>query len=266
MTNKLFSTFYYDYLFNSSTIFKILSKLVDGVPLVQEIQKEEVDDNRRTRSMLKDIIEKVESDENSEKLNKHIQLIGEIIDTRFLADLNMTYVSNLLNKSSFLLIFVEFEQYIFQILKYYMIKNIELLDNLVVPLSNLRSGDVNRVIEQRIEKKIHDEFYGTYDELFKFMTSIKLTVTINDYFLNMLYFYKEVRNILIHNNGQVNAIFLSRVSNEDNYSIGDTIIITDAFLRKSASILDFIVGMIDSPFTRKCEETMVTLEKYSKHF
>lgn len=87
----------------------------------------------------------------------------------------------------------------------------------------LSCNSIDAVVEKIISQKAHDFSYKSLEDKLKFLIDeIGLKFQIDSQHLKDLKFLVEVRNILVHNGGKVNEIFLYKTKN-NNYSLNETI-------------------------------------------
>lgn len=135
---------------------------------------------------------------------------------------NLTYeaiinfeINTLLNT-----LFTEFENYLFQVFKFLVLKNPELLNKKNVSLEELNLlGDLNKELINEIvaEKSLHDLFYYGYENAFNyanFFFKLKLIIPKKD--ILMLMIYKQIRNIYTHRDGTADLLFMKKIRRYGN--------------------------------------------------
>ncbi len=185
--------------------------------------------------------------------------------------LNYDQFCEIENANTLILLFSEFENYFFKCFKYILLKRPSILDDQTITIKELieRQGDVNLIVEEIaeenalrkfnlnillddiIEKKIHKKFYQDYNKVFKYAKK-KLSIkhNISEDLIRWLNFYKQIRNIYAHGDGTITRIFRSKIKkiisniNMNNFQLGNKFIVEDHVLTD----LDFIFMSITAKF------------------
>lgn len=115
----------------------------------------------------------------------------------------------------------------------------------------LNESDINSLIAKIVDKEVSDLTYGSTDDLIEYFRG-KLQMPID--FLpeekDDLNWCKAQRNLLVHNQGRVDAKFL-RGRAIGKYSIGESIIITEVDWENARCLLEGIVLALESAVIRK---------------
>lgn len=115
----------------------------------------------------------------------------------------------------------------------------------------LNEPDIGSLVAKIVDKEISDLTYGSIDDLIEYLKN-KLHVPID--FLpeekDELNWCKAQRNILVHNQGRVDAKFL-RMGTIKKYEIGESIIITESDWDDARYLLERIVLALESALIRK---------------
>lgn len=115
----------------------------------------------------------------------------------------------------------------------------------------LNESDIGSLVAKIVDKEIADLTYGSIDDLIEYLKN-KLHMPID--FLpeekDELSWCKAQRNILIHNQGRVDAKFL-RMKAIKQYSIGESIVITESDWDDARYLLERIVLALESALIRK---------------
>ena len=214
----------------------------------------------------------------------------EIVDfTKEIYDkLNYEQYCEIENVNTLILLFSEFDNYFFKCFKYILTKRPSILNDQKITIKELieKQGDINLIIEDIaeknalrkfnldillddiIEKKIHNKFYKVYDEVFKYA---KNTLTINhnlsDDLIKSLDFYKQIRNIYAHGDGTITRIFRNKIKkissniNLNNFQLGNKFIVKDHVLTDIDFILTSITAKFDKALLKKYPELLFKEDK-----
>ena len=152
------------------------------------------------------------------------------------------------NANTLILLFSEFENYLFKCFKFIILKNPSIVGKQTITIKELieKQGDISLIIEEIaeesalkkfnldillddiIEKKIHNKFYKGYEEVFHYAEKILgVKYNISKDLIKLLNFFKQVRNIYAHGDGTITRIFMSKIKNYiskstmENYKLGN---------------------------------------------
>ncbi|MHA7844185.1 MAG: hypothetical protein ACX93I_12760 [Winogradskyella sp.] len=117
------------------------------------------------------------------------------------------------------------------------------------------------IIENRVKKYIQSNNIKALIKKFETIFGIKLSLTKKE--IDKIFFASKVRNVLTHNNGIVNDIFINELSHEKiktNYLIGESII--EKLEYEIDQIDDIIIG-ISKRITFGIMSNLNQLDKYS---
>lgn len=115
----------------------------------------------------------------------------------------------------------------------------------------LNEPDMTSLVAKIVDKEISDLTYGSIDDLIEYLKN-KLHMPID--FLpeekDELNWCKAQRNLLVHNQGRVDAKFL-RMTAIKKYSTGESIVITESDWDDARHLLEGIVLALESALVRK---------------
>ena len=196
------------------------------------------------------------------------------IVSNFIDNFNFENFIEFENRYALIYYFSELDIYLFRCFKFLLNKNPDILNDTTVSLKELRSvsGNINRVIEDKaeekamskfdlnlfidevIEKKIHNKFYEDYTEIFHFAEKILgLKHSIKEDFINLLNFFKQIRNLYTHGDGTINQIFLKRTEHlgikKEKYRKGEKVQLTDELVEDLQNIISSIIIQFDNSLT-----------------
>ncbi len=191
--------------------------------------------------------------------------------TNFINKLTLNKFNELENRFTLIYFFTELDNYLFKCFKYTLIKRPDILNDTKVSLKELKEAngnikqivnikaeieamskfDLDLFIDEIIEKKIHNKFYKDYTEVFHYaekVLGIKLLIPKGA--INLLNFFKQIRNLYIHGDGTINQIFLKRINQvnkkEKKYKLGEKFQLTDQIIEDLMFIIRFIITKFDS--------------------
>ena len=146
----------------------------------------------------------------------------------FIPEISYEKVKDIENRSYMLLLFSEFENYIFKCFKSIYFSQLHLLKEKSIPLSlileknNADLENVNgkvlllEILNNAVESLIRDFFYQSYEDIFK-IASKKLGIkyNISKEYIDKLSGYKLIRNLYAHGDGTINQIFYEQIKRYD---------------------------------------------------
>ena len=179
------------------------------------------------------------------------------------------------NRYALIYYFTELDSYLFRCFKFILVKKPDILNNTKVSLKELRdvNGDIKKVIEEKaeekamskfdldlfideiIEKKIHNKFYRDYTEVFHFAEKILgVKHSMPKDLIDLLNFFKQIRNLYTHGDGTINQIFLKRIERlakkKDVYRIGEKLQLTDELIEDLQQIIRGSIIQFDKSITK----------------
>lgn len=183
------------------------------------------------------------------------------------------------NRYTLLYLFTEFENYFFKCFKYILTQRPEIINETKVSIKELKEANGNIVkiiqskaeleayskfdhelfIENLIEKKIHNKFYNTYTEIFNYADKVLgIKHSIPKTLIDVLDFFKQIRNLYTHGDGIINQIFLKRIKQKkpETYKIGDKFPLTNKFLGDLGYVLDSTITIFDRSIVEQFPELL----------
>lgn len=225
--------------------------------------------NRILKYMGKDYDQEIENE--GSRLKK-----GDLIEIEFTDDdLKAIYDSmeginyeNLLkfeNRYFLLLIYSEMEQYLFKSFKYVLTIYPAILKEKSIPLNKLLDNNqtINSIIEEKIEKELHDLLYNNFFEVFRYASIVlKIIHQIGKDDIKKLNEFRQVRNLYTHGDGKINTLFLSKVR-DSNFKLGEEMIINTDQLQIYLDLIFKILIKFDKIFIKKFPELITDKAFYS---
>lgn len=169
------------------------------------------------------------------------------------------------NRFFLLLLYSEMEQYLFKSFKYILMKYPSILKEKSISLDKLLDNNQtkNSIIEEKIEKELHDLLYNNFFEIFKYASKVlKINHQIENNDINKLNEFRQVRNLYAHGDGKINTLFLSKVR-DSNFKLGEEFIINTDQLQIYLDLIFKILIKFDKFFIKKFPELTTQEEFYS---
>lgn len=101
----------------------------------------------------------------------------------------------------------------------------------------------SEIIDQLINYKISNLFYASPKEQMNFYEKC-LGIKVDKDIWNKYIEYKAIRDVLVHNNGVINKIFLCKCNNSSGYKINEKVIFNDAMFSDATAFLKYFVSCI----------------------
>lgn len=115
----------------------------------------------------------------------------------------------------------------------------------------LNEPDMGSLVAKIIDKEISDLTYGSIDDLIEYLKNkLHIPIDLLPEEKDELNWCKAQRNLLVHNQGRVDAKFL-RITATEKYSLGDSIIITEPDWDDASHLLERIILALESALIRK---------------
>lgn len=115
----------------------------------------------------------------------------------------------------------------------------------------LNFENINDLKEYILEKELLEFSYKSIKDQIKYISQeFKLEIILTTEQLSNLIEIRETRNILVHNNGKVNEVYLRNTKN-NNLKIGDERLVDSYYLNESKHLLrDFLNSILQSDFKK----------------
>jgi hypothetical protein len=181
------------------------------------------------------------------------------IDQAMKAPRKTTHQKDLLYKNAFIGLLSSVEWFYSQVLHFYYDKHPEAagLKKKTMTLEDLKTfGTVPEAEKFLIDSKIEEVFRAGFDawmEILKDEVKLKLPY-VRPFYNELLEVYQR-RNLLVHNGGIVNSIYISKVSSEicNGLMIGDKLTITSEYLENAICKLHIVFTLIAAELWKKLE-------------
>jgi hypothetical protein len=181
------------------------------------------------------------------------------IDHAMKAPRKTNYQKELLYKNAFIGLLSSVEWFYSQVLHYYYDKHPEAagIKKKTMTLEDLKTfGTVLDAEKFLIDSKIEEVFRAGFDawmDILKDEVKLKLPY-VKPFFNELLEVYQR-RNLLVHNGGMVNSIYISKVASEisKDIKIGDKLPITSEYLENAICKLHIVFTLIAAELWKKLE-------------
>ncbi len=159
----------------------------------------------------------------------------------------------------FILLFVEFEKYLFKCFKHIIKNRPEIIQNRTFSFKEIEKyNDIELIREIAIGKYIHDISYNSLSEIFKkAVDPLGIKHGIKEELIKKFSGSREMRNLLIHKDGYIDKHFIDRIERlnlnmadlgVNSLEIGSKIDITEKMLKDAEQLGLTISGEFDKKF------------------
>jgi predicted RNA-binding protein len=251
--------------------------IVDAFEIAKKIEVEE-DEIQKTelQNQLKSVFDgqvikaipldkdkiKIEGEDNEDLPDFAIAVpvsLNPRIDQAMKAPRKTNYQKELLYKNAFIGLLSSVEWFYSQVLHFYYDKHPEAagIKKKTMTLEDLKTfGTVQDAEKFLIDSKIEEVFRAGFDawmDILKDEVKLKLPY-VRPFFNELLEVYQR-RNLLVHNGGIVNSIYISKVSSEisKDLKIGDKLTITSEYLENAICKLHIVFTLIAAELWKKLE-------------
>lgn len=181
------------------------------------------------------------------------------IDQAMRAPRKTNYQKELLYKNAFIGLLSSVEWFYSQVLHFYYDKHPEAagIKKKTMTLEDLKTfGTIQDAEKFLIDSKIEEVFRAGFDawmDILKDEVKLKLPY-VRPFFNELLEVYQR-RNLLVHNGGIVNSIYISKVSSDisKDLKIGDKLTITSEYLENAICKLHIVFTLIAAELWKKLE-------------
>lgn len=114
----------------------------------------------------------------------------------------------------------------------------------------LRSDSLNQLITRIVDNQIHSVFYATPEEYFEYVEKV-LSVIIDDAIKREYIEIKASRDLLVHNAGIINAVYIRKAKNNARGKEGDALRLDSRYFDKATAS---VKKLIETIFKQLCEK------------
>ncbi len=217
-----------------------------SIPLLENFRSELTDSKSREHHRY--LVPKVKSRDGIPQKRSDIEL-KEIYDRFIQRELYENIIITTISK---------FEAYLFEVLRIIIsaypkkltlnIKGVEIQRDIPLDLL-LNANNLSEVIDQVIERRLNEVSYASPKEYLEYLGKI-ISIDITDSaFLDYIEI-KATRDLLIHNSGVVNEIYLSKSGSQKRGDIGQMILIDTEYFDFCMATLKRLSGIIQRDTTK----------------
>ena len=215
-----------------------------------------------------DLFKELDSNHPIIKNDEYLKLIFQLRDLKpeFKQSLethfeNLTF-QNLIKlelRMYFILLFVEFEKYLFKCFKYIIKNRPEIIENRTFSIKEIEKyNDIELIRQIAIDKFIHDISYNSLSEIFKKAEKpLGIKHGISEELIKKFSGFREMRNLLIHKDSFIDKHFIDKVERlnlnkvdlgVNTLEIGSKIEITEKMLKDAEKLSFRIACEFDKKF------------------
>ena len=177
---------------------------------------------------------------------------GDSIGEQKLSSLAQGYVTNYLTSATFQHFISLFDDFVFDFLRVWLTEYPGILCKMQLEFGSvLESADKKEIIRNIILKKLNDVAYEGIEKRFKYLEEIAKLGCPNRDCLEKLAEIKASRDVLVHNKGIANFIYVKKSGERARFKDGQTLEIPDYYHRESWQLIKKIVSDIADAGIRK---------------
>jgi hypothetical protein len=125
-----------------------------------------------------------------------------------------------------------FETYVFGVLEILLRKNPGCLDAKPISLGELlKKGSIEAVIDEAIQRKLNDLRFDRPSRWFEFLNTVERLGCPSEDEIASIAEMKATRDVIEHNNGFANAIYVEKAGRKGRFNEGEPIDVSDEYLR-----------------------------------
>lgn len=168
---------------------------------------------------------------------------GDTRDEQALLDNAQNYASDFLASSTFQHFIALFEKFFFDLLRLWLAADPRSLSGEKVELREILSAlDRNAIVLSLVDRKLNELKYRRLDEWFTHLRKLTKIPGPSTEEIEQLAEIKASRDILVHNSGVVNDVYLAKAGARARFALGETLVIPDDYHRASWEAIRKIVG------------------------
>lgn len=173
----------------------------------------------------------------------HNQVTGAVADQAEIAPLIPDYVDDYLKPATFQQLITIFETYFFDLLSLWLAAHPGILLRKQVDLETvLAAPDRAAVLQGVIDRELNDVKYRRVADWFDYLRKLVSVPGPSDDEVGGLAEAKAGRDILVHNKGIVNAVYVAKAGAKARYVPGDILELPDPYFRTVADLIDKVAA------------------------
>lgn len=230
-----------------------LQKIFDGEIEIYEKEKDEEGENKQNDKSTE------ENDKTKREIRYRLKGNTDALDEAFREFAQTEFHKELLYKNSLISLLSTVEWFFSQILHFYYDKfpDSSGIKNKTLTLDDLKNfHSIDDAEKYLIENKIEDILRSSIKDWFKILKDdFKLGMGYKEQYENELIEIYQRRNLLVHNGGIINSIYLSKISDEFKIlRIGDKIEVDKDYLEKAIDTFELIFTLIVCELWKKISD------------
>jgi len=123
-----------------------------------------------------------------------------------------------------------------------VISNVNMNTN--ISIIDFVDNTYENMIEKIIDERVNNLFYASPNKQLEFLSNA-LGIELSENFWNKWVEYKARRDVIVHNSGIINRIYVEKCADLVVGAIGDKVIIDDTSFRNTISDLKSLIGEVD---------------------
>jgi len=173
------------------------------------------------------------------------QATGNSVDEAGLSDLAQGYVTGYLASSTFQHFVSLFEQFVFEFMHFRLAQNPGSLSHRELKFRTvLESADKDEIVAAIVQKEVHGLAYQRVADWFVHLEKLtKLSCPAPDQ-IERLAEIKASRDLLVHNNGIANAIYIDKSMGRARLADGDKLELPEHYHRESWELIKRVVTSV----------------------
>lgn len=177
---------------------------------------------------------------------------GTAADQAAVAGAAARYIEKYLTPATFQQLVTTFEAFFFDLLALWLSAHPGILLRKQVDLETvLGAADKSDVLRLVVERELNEVKYRRVADWFEYLRKLVAAPGPTDDELAGLAEAKAGRDILVHAQGIVNAVYVAKSGTQARYTIGDVLELPEPYLRATASLFDKITGDVSAAVIAK---------------
>lgn len=177
---------------------------------------------------------------------------GTIADQTEIAPRIAGYIDQYLTPATFQQLVAVFEAYFFDLLALWLTAHPGILYRKQVDLETvLRAADAGEVLRLVVERELNEVTYRRVADWFEYLRKLVSAPGPTADEVAALAEIKASRDILVHAQGVVNAVYVAKAGANARYAAGDVLELPEPYFRASSDLLEKLVGDVTAGVASK---------------
>lgn len=170
------------------------------------------------------------------------QVTGNTVDETELAGLSQGYVTGYLASATFQDFVSLFERFVFDLLRIWLTEHPRSLSGKQVKFQTvLDSADKDEIVAAVVQKEVLELSYKRVADWFAHFEKIAQLGCPNQYQIERLAEIKASRDVLVHNNGIANSLYVDKSVGQARFANGDRLELSEQYHRESWLLIGQVV-------------------------